>query len=373
MKIGIIGPIWLNIPPEKYGGTEQVVYNLTQGLVANGHEVTLFGPQTSHVNAKLFPTVKSPLRERMIPWTNLCYNLYHITQAFDNAHKFDILHVHLNKSQDYISLPFTLYSPTPVLFTFHCQLPSLVYHPDHYQILMKYAKLPYTSISNSQRANLPLNFIATVYNALRIEEYPFSEKAADYFVWLGRIDPKKGTKEAILAAKKAGVKLYVLGTVEKSLPEKLSYYENEVKPFIDNKQIVWFGEVSVEHKAKLLGQAKGLLNPILWEEPFGLVMAEAQATGTPVISFKKGAAPEVIVDGQTGFLVETIDEMVEKMKIIDSIDRRTCRKHIEEKFLIPTMINEYEQAYQTAQKNWITDIIQEKKHIELQKIQPLAI
>lgn len=352
MRVGIIGPIWQSIPPNGYGGTEFVVYNLVNGLVKNGHDVTLFGPKTSKVAAKVVPTVDKPLREQDVEWTNVSYTLYHITEAFDRAGDFDILHMHLNKSQDYVALPLALYSKTPVLFTLHFQVPTPTYNKDRYLVLTKYKKLPFTSISDSQRGGLPVNFIKTVYNSLPIEQFPFQEKPEDYFIWLGKVNPVKGTKEAILAAKEAGVMLYVVGAVDQGVPSMLSYYENEIKPLIDGKQIIWKGEVEVAEKARLLGGAKAFLNPILWEEPFGLVMAEAQAVGTPVISFKRGAAPELVIDGKTGYLVETVSQMVEKMKHVESLDRRACRKNVEEQFSNEKMVEGYEHAYELAKAHW---------------------
>ncbi len=364
MRVGIIAPIWLDIPPRAYGGTEEVVTNLANGLVDKGHAVTVFGPANTNLNSKLVSTVKQPLRNANIPWDNLLYTLYHITEAFDRADEFDILHMHLNKSQDYLALPFALHSKTPVIFTFHFRLPLSDEIPqDRYGILDKYKAFPFTSISNSQRKPMPqLNFIKTVYNSLDMNSFPFIENPqGNYFVWLGKVNPLKGTKEAILAAKQAGVKLYVLGAVDKGVPNMYEYYQKEVKPLIDGKQIIWKGEVAIEEKTQLLGNAKAFLNPIQWEEPFGLVMAEAQATGTPVISFNRGAAPEVIVNGKTGFLVNTIGEMVEKMKIVDTIDRYVCRKNVEDTFAIPTMAKDYEDAYQITINNWE---LYEKKQFE---------
>lgn len=352
MKIGIVGTVWLNIPPKGYGGTEAVLSHLSNGLVERGHDVTLFGPKTAKVKAHVLGTVDVALREQNVDWTNVGYTLLHMTEAFDRASYFDILHVHLNKSQDYVALPLALYSKTPVLFTFHFKLPTPVVNKERYAILHKYSKLPFTSISNTQREGIDLNFIATVYNSLDIAQFPFSKETEDYFVWLGKVDPKKGTKEAILAAKRAGVRLKVLGAVEHGVPHFLAYYEKEVKPLIDGKQITWVGEVGVREKARILGGAKALINPILWEEPFGLVMIEAQAVGTPVISFRRGAAREVIIDGKTGFLVDTFDEMVKKIRDIESIDRSECRRNVEERFTIPRMIDGYENAYNIVIKNW---------------------
>lgn len=345
MKVAVVGSLWLDTPPKGYGGTEEVIGNIVNGLVDKGHDVTFFGPKTSTVKSKIFTTVGKPLREQNVEWTNVTYILYHLTEVFDHASEFDVIHMHLNKSQDYFSLPLAKCSKTPVVFTFHFMLPNLSYNVDRYRILEKYKSLPFTSISNSQRAGLPWNFVATVYNGIEVSKFPFQEKTEDYFVWLGKVNPVKGTREAIVAAKRAGVKLYVLGAIDLGVPKLLEYYNEAVKPLIDNKNIVWVGEVNMEEKARILGKAKAFLNPIQWEEPFGLVMTESQAVGTPVISFKRGAAPELIIDGKTGFLVETVDEMVAKMKDVDSLSRADCRKNVEEKFSVEKMIEGYENVY----------------------------
>lgn len=360
MKIGVIGPIWLKIPPIGYGGTEEVVYNLVNGLVDKGHDVILFGPRNAKVKAKVFPTVETPLRDQGVDWTNVPFLLNHIATAFDKADEFDVLHMHINKSQDYLALPLAVNSRTPVIFTLHFKLPTPDYYQDRHIVLNKYRELPFTSISNSQRKGLSLNYIATVYNALRIEDFPFQAKPDDYFVWLGKIKPVKGTKEAILAAKKAKVKLYVLGPVDRGVPEMVSYYENEIKPLFDGKQIVEVGEVSSKQRNEYLGKAKALLNPISWEEPFGLVMAEAQAVGTPVIAFNRGAAPEVVVDGKTGFIVDNLDQMVEKIGMVGTISRQACRQNVEDKFTIGKMIEGYEKAYATGIQNWAGFIAKQK-------------
>lgn len=352
MKIGVVGTIWLNTPPDGYGGTEEVLYNLVNGLVDKGHKVTFFGPKTARVKAKIFPTVDKPLRDQNVEWTNFPYTLYHITEAFDQASNFDVIHIHLNKSQDYVALPLSLNSKTPVLFTIHFRLPDKQKYKDRYEVLTKYKKLPFTSISDSQRKGISLNFIKTIYNSLNIDSFPFVAKPDDYFVWLGKVNPLKGTKEAILAAKKAKVKLYLMGAIDKGVESMLSYYEDQVKPLIDGKNIIWLGEVELKEKVKILGKAKAFLNPILWEEPFGLVMVEAQAVGTPVISFKRGAAPELIINGKTGFLVDNLEQMVEKMEKIDNIKRADCRKNIENKFSIKKMVEGYEQAYKLAIDVW---------------------
>lgn len=354
MKIGIVGSIWLNTPPKGYGGTEDVVYNLVNGLTDNGHDVTLFGPATAKVKAKVFPTVSLPLRENNIEWTNCGYTLLHITRAFDYASQFDILHVHLNKIQDYLALALAVYSKTPVLFTLHFRLPheKEKARQDRYLLLNKYAALPFTSISNAQRKPINLNYIRTIYNALDLKRFPFSERKGTYLVWLGKVNPLKGTKDAILAARKAGIKIYVMGTIDRGIPEMLTYYEHEVKPLMRSKEVVWLGEVSHNEKTSILSGAKAFLNPIHWEEPFGLVMAEAQAVGTPVISYNRGAAPEVIHSGKSGFLVKSFDEMVNMIPKVDHLNRRDCRDNVESQFTIEKMIEGYEGAYEDTIKYW---------------------
>lgn len=352
MKIGIIGTVWLNIPPIGYGGTEQVIFNIVTALIQQGHDVTLFAPQTANVPARVIPTLDRPLRDVNISWENVMYPLSHLTQVYEYHEKFDILHMHLNKSQDYIALPFALYRDIPTLFTLHFRIPDAIYKSDRYMLLHKYRALPFSSISQSQQTPDKLNYVANVYNSLDIADYPFVPTPDDYFVWLGKMIPIKGPKEAIIAAKKAGVKLIVMGAIEPGVTQAVSYFEEEIMPLIDGKQIILKENVTLPEKAQILGHAKAMLNPILWEEPFGLVMIESQATGTPVIAFNRGAAPEVIQDGHTGFLVYTIDEIVEKMKQVDTIDRRACRDWVQRKFSNQTMAQDYLQAYQTVINKW---------------------
>src|SRR5258706_1668119 len=352
MRVGVIGPIWLDIPPKGYGGTEEVVYNLVNGLAEKGHDVTLFGPKTSKTKAKLIPTIDIPLREQNIPWTNSSATFYHITEAFDQANKFDIIHMHLNKDPDYIALPLSTFSKTPILFTLHFKPPASSDNTGGYRFLKKYGSLTFTSISNSQAKSIPLNFIKTIYNGLDIKSFPFQKTPEDYFVWFGKVNPLKGTKEAILAAKKANVKLIMLGVVDYDMPVLATYFEKDVKPLIDGKQIIWLGEVDMKKKIEVISHAKAFLNPILWEEPFGLVMAEAQVTGTPVISFNRGAAPEVVKNEKTGFLVNTIDEMVAKIPLINSIDRHACRANVENHFSTEAMVKGYEEAYSLVMQKW---------------------
>ncbi|MDO8610044.1 MAG: glycosyltransferase, partial [bacterium] len=173
----------------------------------------------------------------------------------------------------------------------------------------------------------------------------FNKKPEDYFLWLGKFNPDQGSKEALLAAKKAGVKLLVAGTIDHVETEDYKYYKNEVEPLIDGKQIIFIGELEDKKKSEIYGKAKGFLNPIKWNEPFGLVMAESMATGTPVISFRNGAAPEIINDGENGFIVNTVDEMIKRIDEISTINRTKCRERIVNHFSTQKMVNEYENIY----------------------------
>lgn len=346
LRIAQISSIWENTPPEKYGGTERVVHYLTEGLVKKGYDVTLFATGASKTSAKLRSVYPNALFRDGIAWTNVMYPLLHITEVFDHQDEFDIIHMHLNKSSDYIALPLAKPIKNKVVFTLHFPYPTSQDRQDRHRVLQKYKELNYISISNSQRkGGENLNWVGTVYNGVDTHLYTFNPTPKDYFLWLGKFNPDKGVKEAVLAAKQAGVKLVVAGAIDNLEGEDFRYYNEEIKPLIDNKQIVFVGELNDETKNKLYGEALGFLEPIKWNEPFGLVMAEAMATGTPVIAFKNGAAPEIIVDGISGFLVDNQEQMVEKIKQVSSIDRNKCRERVTELFSTEKMVAEYSKIY----------------------------
>ncbi len=320
------------------------MHYLTEGLVKNGHQVTLFASGDSRTSAKLVSVTPKALFDSNIPWTNVTYTLLNVTEAFDREAEFDIIHMHLNKSGDYLSLPLAKPIKHKVVFTLHFPYPTSQHRTDRHLVLDKYRELNFISISNSQRNHSRLNWLETVYNGVDIDLYDFNPDPKDYWLWVGKFNPDKGTKEAIEAAKKAGVKLLIAGAIDRLEGDDYQYYQ-EVKPLIDGKQIVFIGELNDEQKNKVYGEAIGFLNPISWNEPFGLVMAESMATGTPVISFRNGAAPEIITDGADGFLVDNVAGMVEKMARIDKIDRKKCRAKVAEKFTVEKMVAGYTDMY----------------------------
>jgi len=345
LKISQIGPLWEDIPPPRYGGTERIVHYLTEGLVEKGHDVTLFAAGSAQTKAKLVSVYPKPLFRDKIPWWNVMYPLLHITKAFEMEKEFDIIHVHLNQGSDFMTLPLCQSFKNKVVFTMHFPYEFNYTWAGNTEVFQKYKDLQYVSISNSQRkGGENLNWLKTVYNGVDTDLYNLNLHPKDYFLWLGKFNPDKGTKEAVMAAKKAGVKLIVAGAVDKLEGDDYKYYL-DTKPYIDGKLIQLIGEVSDQEKNTLYGNALGFLNPIKWNEPFGLVMAESMATGTPVISFRNGAAPEIIEDGKSGFIVDTVDEMVEKIKVISTINRAECRKQIEDSFSTKKMVDGYESVY----------------------------
>lgn len=347
LRIAQIAPLWENIPPAFYGGTERVVYSLTEGLVQKGHDVTMFACGTSQTSAKLVSVYPRPLFRDNIPWTNVTYPMLNITEAFDHHNDFDIIHMHLNKPSDFLALPLSENIKHKVVFTLHFPYPyNRPGYEDRAVVLQKYTNFNYISISNAARlGGANLKWIATVYNGIETKDFTFQPKPDKYWLWLGGFKQTKGTNLAIQAAKKAGVHLKLAGKIDSLEGKDFDYYNEKVKPFIDGKQIEYVGEVGGKEKDQLFGGAVGFLNPIEWNEPFGLVMVESMAAGTPVISYRNGAALELIKDKETGFLVESVDQMAERIKDIDSINREKCRQHVEKNFSAPKMTEDYEKVY----------------------------
>ncbi|MFA5927015.1 MAG: glycosyltransferase family 4 protein [Patescibacteria group bacterium] len=343
MKIAMLAPFEEPVPPKKYGGTERVVHFLTEELVRRGHDVTLVATGDSITSAKIKPVFSRSLRsdplnvDPKVRDTNKFIGLGRALEYLTDE-KFDIVHNHLG----WRLLPFLKLIDAPVVNTLHGPLGVA-----HQQSLYRaYADASYISISQSQRKPLPqLNYVANVYNGTRVEEFDYQGRSGDYYVFLGRMSPEKGPVQAINLAKQAGVKLIMAAKVDQA---DTKFFEREVAPLIDGNQIEFIGEVDHGVKNKLLGGAKALLAPIQWEEPFGLYFIEALACGTPVIAYKRGSTPEVIRNGETGYVCTTPEEMLRKMYDVEGLERRTCRDDVSMRFSTESMASGYLGAYQMA-------------------------
>jgi glycosyltransferase involved in cell wall biosynthesis len=360
MKIAHIAPPWIAIPPKNYGGTEVVIYNLVEAEVAQGHDVTLFAPGDTRTSAKLISFFPRSLLEEGVPWSGHLKAYYHLYKAVEyiKGHEFDIVHTHLSSSSDMYLFPLLSSLATPHVTTLHSRFPfdriqSWTGTAD--ELYMEWApSLPMIAISESARAESPteLNFVGVVHHGLPMQQFvPTSKKRGDFFVWLGRFVPDKGTHLAIEAAKRAGVKIVLAGTIDRHQQESINYFQEKIKPQIDNDQIRYVGPVNMKQKISLLSRARGFLNPIEWEEPFGMVMIEAMSLGCPVISFARGAASEIIVHRKTGFLVRDVDEMVRFIPRIDEIDRNATREYIERNFSSRVMAEKYVKIYKLVIAN----------------------
>jgi glycosyltransferase involved in cell wall biosynthesis len=336
MRIAQISPLWERVPPFRYGGIELIVKLLTDELVRRGHEVTLFASGDSITDAKLKSVHDKALRlDPKIKEPNI-YEQMMLGEVYQQAHHFDIMHSHFG----YQCLPHCGFVKTPTVHTLHG-----AFTPDSEKIFRQFAWQPYISISESQREpRLGLNYVHTVYNGIDTSVYSFQREPIQpaYLAFVGRISPEKGPLEAIKVAHGCGLPLKMAGKIDIVDQE---FYQEQVKPLIDGEQIQYLGEVSHEEKIKLLGGATATLFPINWREPFGLVMIESMATGTPVIGMGLGSVPEVIAHGKTGFVCYSLEEMIDAIPDCIKIDRQICREYVVKRFSVQSMTDEYERAY----------------------------
>src|SRR5579859_1078548 len=356
MKIAQIAPPWFSVPPKNYGGTEAVMYNLVEKQVELGHDVTLYAPGDARTSAKLVSFFPRSLMESGVPWQAHLKAYYHAQKAVNAVRQgnFDIVHVHLSSASDMYLFPLMADMQVPHVMTLHSRFPfdhlPNGWTGDADPLYMEWASsMPMVAISEHARKEVPypLNFVGVVYHGLLMDQFrPARTRRNTHFVWLGRCVPDKGAHLAIQAAKEAGVPLILAGTVDRNMPESMRYFSQQIKPHIDNKQIRYIGPANMKEKINLFSGARAFLNPIEWEEPFGMVMIEAMAVGCPVISFNRGAAPELIVDGKTGFLVDDVEGMVRAIASINTIDRNATRQHVEEHFSARVMAENYTKVYQ---------------------------
>lgn len=344
MKIAILAPPYLPIPPSLYGGTERIVSLLTEGLVKRGHDITLFASGDSKTHAKLSSVFPTALGNSGFDKGNIGKPIRHYQSCYDRAREFDIIHSH----GQYVSFFGAQGLGTPVVFTIHGSYYRGEAPEEKRRMLAKHKNFNYISISDDQRGGMPnLHYVATVYNALNTSEYFFVPKNnSDYLLWVGRVSPKKGALEAIQTAKKVGLRLEMAAAID---PIDRKYFDEVIKPHVDGEGVVFHGEVSASTLIELYGGARVVLFPISWHEPFGLVMIEAMACGTPVVAFDCGSVPEIIENGKTGYVVASsdgVDGLVRAVQKIDMIDRAACRGRAEKYFSSPVMVEGYEQAYQ---------------------------
>ncbi len=342
MRIAQVAPLFESVPPQGYGGTERVVSYLTEELVRRGHDVTLFASGDSRTRARLVPVVERATR--IDPSTyELCLASASrmLDMVAERAGDFDVIHCHL----DYLAFPVTRRLRTPSVHTLHGRLDL-----PHLQTLYGHFRdVPLVSISDAQRAPLAdcdVRWAGTVYHGQPLARYPFGDGSGGYLAFLGRCSPEKQLDVAIEIARRAGLTLKIAAKVDAKDRE---YYERVIVPLLDDPLIEFMGEIGDADKAAFLGAARALLFPIDWPEPFGLVMVEAMACGTPVVARPCGAVPEVVAHGRTGFVVDSLVELIEAVKRLDEIDRTACRRHVETRFSVERMTDDYEAVYRNLE------------------------
>jgi glycosyltransferase involved in cell wall biosynthesis len=342
MRIAQIAPLFEPVPPKTYGGTERIVSLLTEELVARGHEVTLFASGDSTTTARLFATRATALRLDPAPHkSEIAAHLTLLSEVRRQAEVFDVLHFHLSHFQHF---PFFDHMPQRTVTTPHGRL-------DYVDLPNAYARWPFfpmVSISFNQRKPLPqANWIANIHHGLPLDMYVPQPPRADmeewpYLAFLGRLSRDKGPGRAVAIARRSGMRLKIAAKIGDG---DVEYFRRSVKPHIDDDNVVYLGEVDEIGKSELLANAAALLFPIDWPEPFGLVVIEAMAFGTPVIAWREGSMPEVVDDGVTGYLVNSINEAVARIKDLDRLDRGSVRHVYERRFALTRMVDEYEEVY----------------------------
>jgi glycosyltransferase involved in cell wall biosynthesis len=336
MRIAQVAPLYERVPPLYYGGTERIVSYLTEELINQGHEVTLFASGDSLTKGRLIAPCKRSLRLDPDCEMPLVYHVLQLDQVFQNAASFDIIHFHI----DYLHFPFSSRIGKPHVTTLHGRLDL----PDLVPLYEEFNDVPAVSISNSQRSPLPsVNWQGTVYHGIPLNLYQPTRNQGTYLAFIGRISPEKRVDRAIEIAKRANMRLKIAAKVD--AVDKY-YMETKIRPLLDHPLVEFIGEISEKEKSEFLGNAYALLFPIDWVEPFGLVMIEAMACGTPTIAFRQGSVPEIIEHGVTGFVVENIDESLEALEKIQKFDRVRCRQVFEEHFSANRMAVDYLKTYE---------------------------
>jgi glycosyltransferase involved in cell wall biosynthesis len=335
MRIAQVAPLSESVPPQLYGGTERIVSYLTEELVRRGHRVTLFASGDSRTKAELAAVWPRSLRLSGQLQDAVAPHIVMLERVAERAHEFDIIHFHLST----VHYPLARRLRTPHVTTLHGRLDL----PELEPLYDEYTDVPVVSISDAQREPLPhASWAGTVYHGLPRHLLAFHRGPGEYLAFLGRISPEKRVDRAIAIAKACGWPLRIAAKVD---PFDASYFEREIRPLLDDPLIELVGEIDEAEKDEFLGRARALLFPIDWPEPFGLVMIEALACGTPVVAFRGGSVPEVIDHGVTGFIVDSLEEAIEATRRVDSIDRRSCRAVFDQRFTVGRMSEDYLTVY----------------------------
>jgi glycosyltransferase involved in cell wall biosynthesis len=335
MRIAQISPLIESVPPRQYGGTERIVSYLTEELVNQGHDVTLFASGDSETSARLIAPCEHALRHE----GSLAPDIHHMVMfemLAAKAMNFDIVHFHTG----HIHYPLARRLPVPHITTQHGRLDILEFRAFY----REYRDIPVVSISDAQRQPVPwINWQGTVYNGLPLDLYHLQPEPGSYLAFLGRISPEKGIDHAIAIARQSGMPLKIAAKVDAVDRE---YFDRHVQPHLKEPLVEFVGEINDREKQEFLGDAYALVFPIDWPEPFGLVMIEAMACGTPVISYRCGSVPEIMQDGETGFIVDNISNAVKAVARIQSLNRRHCRAIFEERFSAARMTSDYLKIYE---------------------------
>ncbi|MEN9208321.1 MAG: glycosyltransferase family 4 protein [Gloeomargarita sp. GMQP_bins_120] len=337
MRIAQIAPLHESVPPKLYGGTERVVYWLTEELVRRGHEVTLFASGDSQTQARLVPFCPRALRLDPNAIDAVAPHILMVEKVFQMAQEFDVIHGHV----DYFPYPLARRHPqVAFLSTLHGRLDI----PELQPLYDEFGDIPVVSISHAQRTPLPqARWIGTVYHGLPLDLHPFYPEPGDYLAFLGRVSPEKGLDTAIEIATRLGMPLKASIKIDRV---DRFYYESQIEPLVRGNPLVeLIGEITEKDKSEFLGRAYAVLFPIRWPEPFGLVMIEAMACGTPVIAMRCGSVPEVMADGETGFVVDSVAAAVEAVGKVGELSRQRVRQIFEKRFSVERMTDDYEALY----------------------------
>jgi glycosyltransferase involved in cell wall biosynthesis len=336
VRIAQVAPLYESVPPKYYGGTERVVSYLTEELIRQGHEVTLFASGDSITQARHIAPCTQSLRLQNDCIDQLAHHVVMLELVARHALEFDVIHFHI----DYLHFPLSRRQSIPHLTTLHGRLDI----PDLVPLYEEFAEMPLVSISDAQRLPLPrVNWLATVHHGLPTNLYTFYEGPGQYLCFIGRISPEKRVDRAVEISRRTGIPLKIAAKVDKV---DRAYFEATIAPLLATPGVEYIGEIGEGDKNELLGNAHALVFPIDWPEPFGLVMIEALACGTPVIAYRQGSVSEVLDDGLTGFIVDDLEDAVHAAESVQQVDRRRCREVFEQRFSAGRMAQDYAAIYE---------------------------